>query len=1146
MLVFVMETLGRALRAHRMRAGLSQAELADRAAIGVRTLRNLEQDRVAAPRASSLRRVASALRLSDADVDRLLALVGNEDEPSIGVLGPLTVWRGGTVVEVGSAMLRRLLGLLALQPGRLVPYEEIIEVLWEQDPPKSCRGLIQLYVGQLRTLLEPGRERRAPGAVVAHTAGGYRLRLDPGRLDLTRFDELTGSGLRAWQQGDPGTARDLLDQALACWRGPLLADLGERLRHHPIAVAVSRRRVTAVLAYADLADEPGHNERALTRLRALADEEPLHEGVAARLGLALARAGEQAAALALFAQVRTRLADELGIEPGAQLRAAHLRVVRQQVPGAPPAAPPPVRPAQLPADVAGFTGRAALLDALDAVLRETGGPRIVVVSGTGGVGKTALAVHWAHRVRDELPDGQLYVDLRGFAAGPPVRPIDALTGFLRALGCGRDQEPVDTDQAAALYRSLTADKRMLVVLDNARDAQHVRSLLPGGTGCLTLVTSRDRLSGLVASNGARRLPVDVLTDEEAGSLLEQLVGADRVAGEPDAAAELVELCGHLPLALRIACANVTGRAGGLGAYAARLRSGDRLVALAVDGDEQTAVRATFDLSFAALAEPERRLFRLLGLLPGADTTPAAAAAMAGGTEDEAARSLDRLAGAHLVEERAAGRYGLHDLLRIYATELAAPEGVRPLFDWYLFTADAAARLLYPHMLRLPLPSSPDAPAFHDHVEALRWLDAERHNLIAAVHRAAARGPRQVAWQLADVLHGYFWLRMYTVDWVAVAGSGLEAARTDGDPRAEAACELSLANARMRRSQYRQAVEHADRALARAASTGWLEAQAAAVNTLGIVCWQSGRLPDAVAHLTRALALNRRTGQVHGEAANLGNLAIIHRELGALRVSVAHVTAAMAIARRISYQVGEANGHTQLGKLAHDLGRFGTALEQLATAVRLNRELGNRGGEADALCTLAKVHRDAGGARQVHALATETVALAAETADRQVEAGARNTLATICLRLGRRDEATEHFLGALHLAVATGNRYPEIEALIGLADCRRGREAVEYASQALDLSRQGGYRVLEGRALTSLAAAHLALPRPHRALREAWLAAAIQRTTGHLLEEAYASRLLSHAYRATGSPGAADTAMRRAIALFRRIGVPAPEDLRRRG
>ncbi|MET8853386.1 NB-ARC domain-containing protein [Amycolatopsis sp. NPDC004625] len=485
-------------------------------------------------------------------------------------------------------------------------------------------------------------------------------------------------------------------------------------------------------------------------------------------------------------------------------------------------------PAELPADVAGFTGRAEQLDELDYVLRKAGGPagtplRLVAITGTGGVGKTALAVHWAHRVRDEFPDGQLYVDLRGFAVDHPLRPIEALTGFLYALGCAPDQVPVATDHAAALYRSLLADKRVLVVLDNGRNTQHVRPLLPGSAGCLTLVTSRDRLAGLVARDGAHRVPVDVLTAHEAGALLERLVGTERAAEEPDAAAELVELCGHLPLALRIAGANVTRRASGLARCAASMRTGNRLAVLAAEGDERDGVRVTFDLSYATLPDKERGLFRLLGLVPGPDVTPAAAAALTGATPDEAAGSLDRLGGAHLVEERAAGRYGLHDLLRIYAADRAVAEdgeiGTREatarLYDSYLHTADAAARVLYPHMprLSLPGPAPTGTPAFPDPTEALRWLDAERHNLIAIVVRAAARGPKPTAWALADVLHGYFTLRMFAVDWLAVAENGLTAARATGDPMAEAACELSLANAWMRTSHYRSAIEHANRALA---------------------------------------------------------------------------------------------------------------------------------------------------------------------------------------------------------------------------------------------------------------------------------------------------------------------------------------------
>jgi hypothetical protein len=402
----------------------------------------------------------------------------------------------------------------------------------------------------------------------------------------------------------------------------------------------------------------------------------------------------------------------------------------------------------LPADVTAFTGRRRQLEALDGLLESGADTTAVVISaiaGTAGVGKTGLAVHWAHRVRDRFPDGQLYVNLRGYAPTPPASPLEALAGVLRALGVAAEQVPVETEQAAGLYRTLLADKRMLVLLDNARDPDQVRPLLPGGPGSLVVVTSRHRLSGLVVKEGACRLTLDVLTPEEANQLLARLLGETRVHAEPAAAAELARACAHLPLALRIAAATLADRPQlSIAGYVAELGQGDRLGALAVDGDEQAAVRAAFDLSYAALAPGARRLFRLLGLVPGPEVTADAAAALTGTLPERAARLLDRLAAAHLIDQDTAGRFAFHDLLRLYAAERARHEdtgeerkaATRRLLDWYLHTVDAAARMLYPDKLRLPLPLA-EAPRpatpFADHRGALAWCEA-----LAARARGQAR------------------------------------------------------------------------------------------------------------------------------------------------------------------------------------------------------------------------------------------------------------------------------------------------------------------------------------------------------------------------------------------------------------------------
>ncbi|MFC7613407.1 BTAD domain-containing putative transcriptional regulator [Actinokineospora soli] len=423
-----------------------------------------------------MRKLAAAVGVAPEELTRR----GGEAPPqparlALGVLGPFTVAQGGRPVEVGAHKQRTLLGLLALRANQAVRREEIVDVLWGDRPPDTCLGLVHTYVSRLRRAL--GAASRRNRAVIASVPGGYQLTARVEQVDALVFEDLlTRAEARA--HTDPGAAFDLYDRALAAWRGGVLADLGSRLRGHPDAAALTVRRRQAALAHADLALALGRPAQAVERLRPLAHEEPLHEGLHARLISALAGTGEQAAALRVFADIRSRLGEELGVEPGADIRAAHLRVLRAPDPG--PAGQRP--PAQLPPDPPGFVGRAAALGRLDALLpapdRQSGAV-VAVVSGAAGVGKTALAVHWAHRVRDRFPDGQLSVDLRGYASRTPPSTHEVLVRFLHALGVPPERVPVDSDEAIGLYRTMLAGKRVLVLLDNAAAAEQVRPLLPG-------------------------------------------------------------------------------------------------------------------------------------------------------------------------------------------------------------------------------------------------------------------------------------------------------------------------------------------------------------------------------------------------------------------------------------------------------------------------------------------------------------------------------------------------------------------------------------------------------------------------------------------------------------------------------------------
>ncbi|MEY9849360.1 DNA-binding SARP family transcriptional activator/DNA-binding XRE family transcriptional regulator [Streptacidiphilus sp. BW17] len=846
---------GTTLQLFRRRAGLSQEVAASRAGISTRALRDIERGRVQRPQTRTLQRLAEALQLTRGERADLLA-VGRTapprgvSRPRLLILGPLSLQRGDGSVSVTSPMLRRLLGLLVLKYPESSTQQEITDVLWLSGPPSSHQSLIHTYVSQLRQLLEPGDLPTVPPPTVARTPTGYVLKASRGQIDLGHFDEQLTQAKRLRRVPDPGAAYAALTQALQWWRGPVLADADPVLRQHPAAVAANERRVEAALLHADTALLLRRHEEAVPVLRDLVNTEPLHEGLHARLILSLASCGEQAAALQVFSRLRDRLDEELGIAPSAELRDAHMRVLRQQLPTAQrldapapadravPAGPPP---AQLPARTGSYVGRGRQMRELDDLVSPDPARRsqLVVVVGPPGVGKTALAKHWAHTRREHFGDGQLFVDLRGHSPLPTLRPSDVLAQFLRALGTPADQVPADEDEAAALYRTLLAGRQMLIMLDNARDAEQVRPLIPGAQGCVVMITSRSQLAGLVASDGARRLALDVLDPDEACQLLSSIVGACRVSAEQEAARRLVQVCGGLPLAIRIAGANVVARNAGIADYGAELAGSDVLSRLCVEGDRRSTVRAAFDLSYRALPVAGQRMFRLLSLMPGQDVTVPGAAALVDSTSAGTAGLLVSLTDAHLVQERVPGRFGLHDLLRSYARELVgrdeAHAAQQRLYDWYLYHTDAAVRLLYPSEPASDRSEAGSAPSaalvFSGHGQAAQWLAAERENLSSAVLQASGAGFPGVAWRLAESLHSHLSAGKYTGDCLKVATAGLFAAVADGRLQAQAAAQLRRAECRSAMAHDAQAVELLGSALELARQADWSDGQELALRRL---------------------------------------------------------------------------------------------------------------------------------------------------------------------------------------------------------------------------------------------------------------------------------------------------------------------------
>lgn len=1044
---------------------------------------------------------------------------------------------------------------LLVDAGRPVPLDTLIERVWDASPPETARDVVYAHVARIRKVLAQANAADGGTLSLDRQPDGYLLRAGADQIDLHRFRQLVARA--PGETGPPEEVALLLREAIGLRRGTPLDGLGggwaARARE-----GIERQWLSAVIRWARAELRMGRHQPVAEELPEIIDRHPMAEALVAEAMRAFQAGGRTAEALDLYARTRALLTDRLGTEPSAPLRDLHQMILRGE--GRPAAAVEPadthIVPAQLPADVSSFTGRLSQLRRLDALSFGSGPASAVVVtliSGMAGVGKTALAVHWARRVRNRFPDGQLWVNLRGHAPGEPLSPAEVLTRFLHALGVPAEQVPVDLDEMAALYRSLLAGRRALIVLDNARSAEQVRPMLPGDPGCVVVITSRDRLRGLIAHDGAHSVDLPELSSDESVELLTRLLGADRVASEPAAVARLAHACGHLPLALRIVVTRLAEQPSlGISDHLTELDGAniDRLAALAVDGDEQTAIRAAFALSYRALPAPARRMFRLLGLVPLPEITVEAAAALADGPHDEAATLLSRLAATHLVTAQAPGRYAMHDLLRLYATERTHAEdddearsAARDrVIGWYRDTADIAARVLYGEMVRMPAPATGGTPhRFADHRAALAWLDTEWANLLAAIRYAAVHGPRSAAWLITDALRGYFWQRHLCLDWMTAARAGLDAATRAGDALAMAAMRFHLGSAHTSMGDYPQAVEDLSAAAELADGTGWPEGQASILGHLGSAHTDMGDLHEAASYHSEALAMFRRAGRASSEAITLANLGQVYAQLGRLELAADQLFQSLNLYKEFGSPDGEAHARANLGEVEHTLGRFGDARENLQAALTAFRDIGNRYAEAETMNGLAAVHRDSGRPVDGLELAGAALTLAREIGERRSEADILNTLGTLHLRERDAQRSADRHAQALEIAREIGAHYPEAEALIGLAaaDERLGRldDALDKARDALSLARRSGYRVLEGRAATGCATALLTQGDHCRAAELAESAVEIHGTTGHRAGLADALTALGHARRGGEDLRSARECWRRALAVLAGLGMP---------
>jgi DNA-binding SARP family transcriptional activator/DNA-binding XRE family transcriptional regulator len=801
---------GSLVREYRHEIGLTQQELAEKAGLSVAAVRDFEQSRRWRPRPNSLVALSKALCL-DRDQAARLALAAtlprrrynptsaerftqaNADSEQLGhppgrgeglwvtTLGPLEAWQDGEPLHLGPPTRRAVLGLLLMDNGAFVHRDTIVDVLWEASPPRTAVGLVQAHVSRLRRLLNSSSSFRDSDGAIDSVGGGYRLNLSSAEVDLLTFRELAAGAAAAKADGDYMAAVESYGRAISLWRDKPFADV-DMLSSHSGITALRQELSDVMLRYAEVACALGEYQLVLPRLQALADAEPLNEPLHARLMIALAGSGRQEAAIRVYKKVRSLLDQDLGLYPGEELGETYLRVVRggiraedrEQPPGrlSASARTAHVIPKQLPAAPRCFTGRSAELATLSALAqRNPARPSSVVIAaltGMAGIGKTALAMYWAHKVADRFPDGQLFVNLRGYGpSGAPVTPTEAVGSFLVALGVPPARIPPDTDGQAALYRSLLAGRRMLIVLDNARDAEQVRPLLPGSPGCLVLITSRNRLTGLAAAEGAHLLTLGVLTGAESRDLLALNVGAERAAAEPAAISALTALCGRLPLALSDIAARAVARPGlPLAALSAEMRDARRRLDALETGEPVTSVRVVFSWSRARLGHQAARMFRLLGIYPGPDITVATAASLSGWPRGQAYRALAKLCDEHLLAEYVPGRYTCHDLLHSYAAEEAASheseadrqEALLRVLDHYLHAAVAASGFLQPasvSVTRIPPRPGVTIEEIRGPREAADWFENEVHVLSALVRQAAEENCIPYSWQLPQAVGWYF-------------------------------------------------------------------------------------------------------------------------------------------------------------------------------------------------------------------------------------------------------------------------------------------------------------------------------------------------------------------------------------------------------
>ncbi|HEX2316201.1 MAG TPA: tetratricopeptide repeat protein [Thermomonospora sp.] len=1011
------------------------------------------------------------------------------------ILGPVELLFGGRSHEVRWAKERCVLAALLLAPRRPVPVDVLAERVWGADPPARARGLLHSPVARLRTrLAEVGVAAR-----IHYRSGAYLLDTDAENVDYHRFRTLRDQARAIAASGDEDAALGLLREAAALWRGRPLGGVdgawAERTRE-----TLQEELLDGALDRIDLQLRRGAHADVIPELVELTARFPFRERPVELLMLALHRAGRPGEALAAYRRAERHLAAELEAAPGPGLRLMRRRILDGDAALAPPARAPV--PDDLPRDVHTFTGRAAELARLTETWRRSG-PAVTVlaIDGMPGVGKTALAVHLAHRLAADHPDGRLFLDLHAHDRHhPPLDASTALDRLLASLGVPRRHPQPPLPERAALLRARLAHRRMLLVLDNVLGPEQIEPLLPGAPGCLVIVTSRRRLAGL---DGVRPLTLDVLPPEEAADLLGRVAGRPP-AEEREAARTVARLCGYLPLALQLVGSRLQFRPGwSVADLADRLGAGDARLAQIRAGER--ALPAAFELSYRGLGAPSRRAFRLLGVHPGADLSADAAAALLGATRPEADALLEELVDHHLLNGPRPGRYRFHDLLREYAREVAdaasAPEreaALDRLHDHYLAVAERSCRILLRESARSLPEAAPPAADPVDEERARRWLTDELDNLVDTAHHAADHGRPRYAARIAHVLMPYLEVFGHWDVAARLQERALAAWRALGDERGEARALVDLAKVHWRMGRNESALAHAHRALEIQRAAGDREAVGAVLDQIGLVHWTRSEYDEAVRCCEEALRHREGTA---GRAETLGHLGIVRWHQGRYDEAADLMRAALSLYEEAGDRRGRQMTLNNLGDVERQRGDLTTALDHYR--------------RADAVMEMSRQHR----------------------------ANWLNNVATVQQEVGSLEEALDGYRKALSIYTEIGDRRGETDSLVNIGSCfslmRRDGEALIHHQKALHIARSISERHLEARALRFIGEIHHRAGRLAAADEHHTASLAVANAIGDVRLAASALDSLADVAARTHGPAQAEAYRLRALELYEGLGL-APE------